>query len=179
MTRRNRAGALTGSVLAFAVALAGCSRGAATADGPAAAAPPRALDSPPSSLPDLRLEHIEAARPATETAGRNPFRFSPVGPLGGAPPAQAPGQAPVPPAEIGRPPSPPPPPPLALKFIGIVEAPESAGQVAVLSDGKFVYHGRQNEIIDGRYRIVRIGVESIEIEILDGGGRQTLRLSGS
>ena len=67
----------------------------------------------------------------------------------------------------------------ALKFVGVVRAPESAGLVAVLSDGDDVYHGRVNEIIEGRYRIVAIGATSIEIEHLQGGGRQTIRLSGS
>ena len=67
---------------------------------------------------------------------------------------------------------------IQLKFIGIVEAPDSVGTVAVLSDGRSVYRGRQGDIIEGRYRIVRIDVESIEIEVLDGGRRRTLRLSG-
>ena len=67
---------------------------------------------------------------------------------------------------------------IQLKFIGIVEAPDSVGMVAVLSDGRSVYHGTQGDIIEGRYRIVRIGLESIEIEVLDGGRRRTLSLSG-
>jgi hypothetical protein len=56
---------------------------------------------------------------------------------------------------------------------------EGTGRVAVLSDGRSVYHGREGEVIEGRYRIVRIGEESIQMEHLDGRGRQTIRLSGS
>ena len=49
----------------------------------------------------------------------------------------------------------------------------------MLSDGRMSYHGREGEIIDGPYRIVRIGEESIEMEYVDGRGRQTIRLSGA
>ena len=38
--------------------------------------------------------------------------------------------------------------------------------------------GREGEIIDGRYRLVRIGVESVVMEYVDGRGRTTIRLSG-
>jgi hypothetical protein len=65
-----------------------------------------------------------------------------------------------------------------LKFIGIVEA-EAVGRVAALSDGRNVFHGRPGDIIEGRYRIVRIGTESIVLEYVDTGVQQTIRLSGS
>jgi hypothetical protein len=53
------------------------------------------------------------------------------------------------------------------------------GTIAVLSDGKFVYYGREGDIIEGRYRVVKIGEESIQVEHLDGRGRQTIRLTGA
>ena len=74
------------------------------------------------------------------------------------------------------PPPPPSVPPIALKFIGIVEATEHSQTIAVLSDGRGVYHGREGDIIEGRYRILRIGAESIEMAYVDGRGRQTIRL---
>ena len=40
-------------------------------------------------------------------------------------------------------------------------------------------YGSEGDIIEGRYRIVRIGVESIELAWVDGRGQQTIRLSGS
>jgi len=50
----------------------------------------------------------------------------------------------------------------------------------VLSDGRggIPMYGKEGDIIDGRYRILKIGVESIEMAYLDGRGRQTIRLSG-
>jgi hypothetical protein len=65
-----------------------------------------------------------------------------------------------------------------MKFIGVVTR-EGKSKIAVLSDGKFVFHGREGDIIEGRYRVVRIGEESVQMEYLDGRGRQTIRLSGS
>ena len=58
-------------------------------------------------------------------------------------------------------------------------SPQYFNALAVLSDGRFVYYGREGDIIDGRYRVVRIGDESIELEYADGRGKQTIRLSGS
>ncbi len=84
----------------------------------------------------------------------------------------------APPAPTGPPP-PPPPPPIPYKFIGLVES-GPAKRIAVLSDGRgSPVYGREGDIIEGRYRILRIGAESIEMEHIDGRGRQTIRLSGS
>jgi hypothetical protein len=124
--------------------------------------------------------------PATPTAaGRDPFVLggstssevaaggggSRAGGRGGLPPAATPPVVPLPP------PGPAPPPPIAVKFIGIVERVD-VGRLAVLSDGRNVYYGREGEIVDGRWRIVRIGEESLQIEYVDGRGRQTVRLTG-
>ena len=74
---------------------------------------------------------------------------------------------------------PPPPPPIPLKFIGLVNQDDpKVGRVAVLSDSRGVYHGREGDIIEGRYRILKIGVESIDLAYLDGRGRQTIRQTG-
>jgi hypothetical protein len=128
----------------------------------------------------VRLDALTRVRPEPEGGGRNPFRFRPAvpppsmaaGPRGGAAMPAMPVGPPVP---VG----PPPPPPIALKFIGVVEQTPSRLKLAVLSDGRNVFYGKEGEVIEGRYRIERIGVESIEMAYVDGRGRQTLRLSGS
>lgn len=66
-----------------------------------------------------------------------------------------------------------------MRFIGLLEATEHAEKIAVLTDGRGIYHGREGDIIEGRYRILKIGVESVDVAYLDGRGRQTIRLSGS
>jgi hypothetical protein len=73
---------------------------------------------------------------------------------------------------------PPPPPPIALKFIGVVDTADQR-KIAVLSDGQNVFYGREGEVVEGRYRIERIGAESIEMTWADGTGHQVIRLSGS
>ena len=69
---------------------------------------------------------------------------------------------------------PPPPPPIPLKFIGIVEKPGGL-KVAAMSDCRSTYYGSEGQIIDGRYRLIKIGVESMVIEYVDGRGRTTVR----
>ena len=80
---------------------------------------------------------------------------------------------------VFAPPGPPPLPPIPLKFIGLVEGVAAGSRIAVLSDTRgLVVHGREGAIIDGRFRILAIGTESIDIAYADGRGRQTLRLTG-
>jgi hypothetical protein len=74
-------------------------------------------------------------------------------------------------------PTPPPPAPIPLRYVGYADNPGS-GRVAALSDGRFTYNGKEGDVIEGKWRIVRIGVESIVIEYVNGTGRQTLRLAG-
>ena len=50
----------------------------------------------------------------------------------------------------------------------------------MLTDGKTPspMYGKDGDIIDGRYAIVKIGTESIEMTYADGRGRQVIRLTG-
>ena len=151
--------------------------------------PPTAGATPPGSTVvespglDIRLEKLHAERREPEETGRDPFRFQPKPPP--APPPPPPESRPTPGSGLAgsavyssQPPVAPPPPPITLKFIGVVTR-ETKAKIAVLSDGRFVFHGREGDIIEGRYRVVRIGEESVQMEYVDGRGRQTIRLSGS
>jgi hypothetical protein len=134
--------------------------------------------------PHVNLDALEARRADPTLAARNPFRMQaavpPSSPVAPQPVPVAPPGGGAAGSGTGAPEAPPPPPPISLKFIGTV-APSSApaGRIAVLSDGKYVYYGREGDIIEGRYRLVKIGEESLQIEYVDGRGRQTLRLSGA
>jgi hypothetical protein len=48
-----------------------------------------------------------------------------------------------------------------------------------MSDGRGnVFYGKEGDIIDGRYRVLRVGPDSADLSYTDGRGRQTLRMSG-
>ncbi len=67
------------------------------------------------------------------------------------------------------------PPPMDLKVIGIVQSPGKP-KIAVFNDGIGLYSGTEGQIVLGRYRILWIGEESVELAHADGRGRYTLRL---
>jgi hypothetical protein len=122
----------------------------------------------------VRLEALDTTRPKPGGGDRNLFRFKPKAP----PPAPKvePLPPPVAPVPTGPPP-PPPVPPIPLKFIGTLE--RNGQKIAILSDtAGHVSYGPEGATIDGRYRIIRIGAESIELAYVDGRGRQTIRFTG-
>jgi hypothetical protein len=127
---------------------------------------------------ELNLEVLGRERGEPIDRGRNPFTFrpKPAPPPPPSPPRPT-DQSVVGPAMPMVPAGPPPPPPIALKLIGIVEKADGT-RIAVLSDGKRPIHGREGEEIEGRYKIWKIGLESIELSYLDGRGRRTIALSG-
>ena len=126
------------------------------------------------TAPDVHLDVLNGERPKPAARERDVFRFRPKAPPP-VPPRTQPAM-PVNPAPTGPPP-PAPTPPIALKFIGLVESPSRAQRIAVLSDGRNLpFYGKEGDIIEGRYRILKIGVESIEIAYVDGRGRQTIRI---
>ena len=133
-------------------------------------------------LNDVKLEALRRTPGTLEEPGRNPFRFearsTPVAKAVAGPPRTASSvpariTSPAPPAGPAG------PPPIPLKFIGLVEAPSQAGRVAMLSDGRGnVFYGKEGDTIEGRYKMVKIELELIELAYVDGRGRQTIRLSG-
>ncbi len=137
-----------------------------------------ARQAPAGPLAPVKMEALASERQEPGSATRNPFRYQPKAP---PPPPPRPVVPPTPvnaePSKPMPPPGPPPPPPIPLKFIGILER-ASGEKWAVLSDGKVTMHGKDGDIIDGRYRIVKIGAESIELTHVDGRGRQVVRLTG-
>jgi hypothetical protein len=151
--------------------------GATASGGPAlrATAARRAADGPGKlqSVPPVKLADLKAVRPEPSAGGRNLFREKPKPP---PPPPPRPVTVAPQPDPNAPPPPPPPPPPITLKFIGLVQA--KGGTVAVFSDGRDVFYGREGDVIEGRYKILRIGVESVEMSYVDGRGRQRIPLTG-
>jgi hypothetical protein len=127
----------------------------------------------------VRLSSLSQSRDEPSSATRNPFKFRREAPGGGTATEKPPVFQPVQPSDVTAPAGPPPPPPIPLKFIGVLEKTDG-NRWAVLSvgEGRAPLHGKEGDIIDGRYRILKIGNESIDLAYLDGRGRQTIRLTG-
>jgi hypothetical protein len=145
---------------------------------PARATTPAAATATP--VADVKLELLKTAPSELEQSTRNPFQFKPKAPPPAPPPPpQANAGRIMPPVPLPSPvpQGPPPPPPIALKYIGVLET--AQGRVAVFRDtGGDIVNGKEGDIIDGRYRLLKIGVESADVAYVDGRGRQTIRLSG-
>jgi hypothetical protein len=151
------------------------------------AAPQAASEAPPSNqasrgtaaqdmpVTDVRLEALNNEDAPLADSDRNPFRFRPK-PAPPAPRVVAP-----PPRETYVPPpvtGPPPPPPIPLRYVGLLGAATQPDRVAVLSDARGnPFYGKEGDIIEGRYRVLRIAADSVDVAYADGRGRQTLRLS--
>lgn len=124
---------------------------------------------------NVRLDALKEPRPPADGGTRNPFRFYTPPP---PPPPPVAAAKPVPTMQMEGPPVPAGPPPITLKYIGLMEGVPGQGRVAAFSDCRTTMRGREGEILAGQYRLVRIGVESVVLEYVDGRGRTTIRMSG-
>lgn len=177
MTRNvRRLGLVVVLVLLGAAVVVFRPRGAAVA-GDSSESAGRVTEGPVDAVvEDLELARLDAGAAARPVARRNPFRF-------GVPRAEVPerrtaqvtqAQSPSPGPAV-----PPPPPPIPLRFIGFVEEAGATPRIAVMSDGRGnVFDAKEGDIIEGRYRVLRVGTDSADLVYLDGRGRQTIRLSG-
>jgi hypothetical protein len=125
-------------------------------------------------LPDpLKLSALAAA-PDTAEIGRNPFAYGtrPAPPM----PQAAPPPPPVP-VQTG-PPVPQGPPPITLTLAGIVAIPESERAMVTLRDPETgaLFQAFEGDIVDGRYRVVKVGLQSVIVSYLDGSGSRTIPL---
>jgi hypothetical protein len=121
--------------------------------------------------PELRLKLLESSEGTKyEGTGRNIF---------------VPGLEPIPrpivdntPKPPPGPPPPPPPPPINQKFFGVASHTGEPKRV-FLAQGDTVFIGTEGEIVDRRYKIVRINPNSVEIEDVLNNHRQTIPLTSS
>ena len=130
-----------------------------------------------NAVGDLKLESLERRGDAQSTPSRDVFRFEERRVAAPPPPQPTPRQ----PVEQSPlvPTGPPPPPPIPLRYIGYLDQAGEVPRVAVLSDGRGnVFNGKEGDVIEGRYRVLRIGNDSADLIYVDGRGRQTIRLSG-
>lgn len=148
--------------------------------GPAtvAAGGPPALPGGNWDVPRIGLDRL-AQRPAGALVGRRDvFDFGATPTLAPAPSTPPPATAPpvtVAPAPAG----PPPPPPVNVKYIGSVEARQGPRVAFFLTDQKEVLTGQVGQTVMNRFKVVRIGYESVDLQDLGSGQLRRLPLRGN
>ena len=115
--------------------------------------------------PTLRLGLLASVEGVQyKGSGRNIFRSLEEAPI------------PQPLAPALTPTGPPPPPPINLRFYGFASKPGESKKV-FLSQGEDIFIAAEGDIVNRRYRVVRIGVNSVEVEDLLDKRRQVLPLT--
>jgi hypothetical protein len=169
--RETRLVTATAVVLAVMIAL----RLRATSDSPGASGRPSA-DAKLEDLPRIDLKRVDAPPHASKAGERDIFEFGRP-PVADTPPPPIVEAAPEPMANLNPTPLPVPTlAPLDLKFIGSLD--NSRGlRVAVLMTGKNeILTGKVGEVVANRYKIGKIGIESIDLEDVTSGQSRRIAL---
>ena len=131
------------------------------------AAPPGAHD------PVLRLDLLAKVQSITyQGTERNIFQYhTPAAPI--PKPVASPVTKPV-----SKPsgPAPPAPTPIPLKYYGYAHKPDETAKKAFFVDGEEIFIAIEGEIVNKRYKILKIGVNTVEVEDLVTKNKQTLPL---
>lgn len=117
--------------------------------------------------PTLRLDALRSSEDVTyKGSGRDIFQSQPE-----------PEPIPQPKEPVIDPgPPKPPPPPIPLKFYGF-SGNKSGPKQVFLSKGEDIFIAKEGQIIDRRYKILKIGASSVEVEDVLTNNRQTLPLT--
>jgi hypothetical protein len=120
--------------------------------------------------PRLRLDLLKQTEETKYTgSGRNIFSDEP-------PPPPAPKIPEVEKSPIVQQQGPPPPPPINLKFFGFASRTGTTKKI-FLSQGEDVFVASEGDIVQRRYRILRINPTSIDVEDVLTNNRQTIPLT--
>jgi hypothetical protein len=132
--------------------------------------------------PTLRLDLLAKVQSVNLEGGeRNLFQFGPVplpktpepkivpNPAGGGPAAAAQNAPPEAPVK-------PPPPPIPLKFYGYSSQSQQGDKRAFFLDGDEIIVATEGQMIKSRYKVVRIGINSVVVEDVQFQHQQTLPL---
>ena len=126
--------------------------------------------------PTLRLDLLQASEATEyEGSGRNIFRaYEPPPPA----PSKIASKDPNSPENCvllhpGCPNYVPPPPPITLKFFGFASRPGEAKKV-FLADGDNIFVGKEGDVVNRRYKILKISANSVEVEDVLNNNRQVI-----
>ncbi len=150
---------------------------------------PPAVPGGASSNPDVRVpdagvlarpEPVQLAAldvvPPEPAAGRNPFGFG-VRPPPPLPPAPPPRPDPTP--VVTGPPVPQGPPPISLRLVGAIRLPDGRMMVTLKDPAtNTLFPAFEGDVVDGRYRVSKVTIDSAVLSYVDGSGTRTVRLGG-
>jgi hypothetical protein len=130
------------------------------------------LSKAPNSIdPTLRFDWLKTSEDTQYAGnGRNIFLAQ-----ADIPEPVAPGHTDADKAAEGPPP-PPPPPPINLKFYGFASKPGEPKRI-FLSQGEDFFIATEGQVIDRRYKVLRISPLSVEIEDMLNNNRQSIPLT--
>ena len=182
LSRREKG--LVGLLAVSAVAVAGWALRHSDA-APAVLGRPRA-ERPLAPVPRIDLARIDAPRGENPAGGRDLFAFGRAAEQDRTPPAVVAVQPPAAPGPRGMPgdavagmPVTPSLPPLNLKYIGSVENKAGIKVAVLLTDRREVLTGQAGQVVANRYRIARIGLESVDLEDVGSGQSRRIPLKGN
>jgi hypothetical protein len=132
--------------------------------------------------PTLRLDLLAKLDDVPlPTGGRNPFKMGAPPPPKADPLKGPEPKVPLKPVEAGAKPASPPgpasPPPITLKYYGFTSPSGAAAKTAFFLDGDDILIAKEGDTLKKRYRVVRIGVNSVVMEDTDSKREQTLPLA--
>jgi hypothetical protein len=133
--------------------------------------------------PTLRLDLLRRVQAVEKEGGeRNLFQFS-AAPPPPAPKVAAPKIVPKTPQQVAQEQAQQaqalaasPPTPINLKFYGYLNHRSEGGKRAFLLDGEDIIVAEEGDVVKKRYKIVRIGVNSVVVEDTQSANTQTLPL---
>ena len=167
------------AALAVAVVLAGWAwfaRQSGPAPQPAVGSGGRSGRDRAVEIPRIDLARLAGTPPQATVGRRDLFTFGAARrdeDASGPPPTVA--VAPPVPVYTG----PPPPPPMNLKYIGNLESKQGLKVAVLMTDRKEVLTGQVGELVANRFRIVKIGLESVDIQELADGRVRRIPLRGN
>ncbi len=135
-------------------------------------------------VPRIDLARLERPRPDSGIGKRDLFDFATPPPPPPPPPgssvarAQAEEDAATPPPVVA-PPTPPPLPPMNLKYIGAFEGRKGLKVAVLMTDHKEVLTAQAGEVVANRYRVVRIGLESVDVQEVGSEHVRRIPLKGN
>lgn len=144
-------------------------------------------EAPLAPVPSIDLARLEQRQDPAEAGSRNIFGYAraeappaPAAVVATPPPAPAPGSpAAIAAAAAVAAAAAPSLPALNLKYIGSVENVRGVKVAVLMTDRREVLTGQAGQVVANRYRIARIGLESVDLEDVGSGQSRRLPLRGN